>query len=74
MTTTRSATEIWLIGNRKSDFNIGCLMTNGDVKCYFFHIFKTQNDTTIDAVKLTIEAVPVTKYSRLHSKQLMKIF
>ena len=74
MNTTRSTTEIWLIGNPKSDFNTGCLLTNGDVKRYFFLIFKTQNDTTIDAVKLTIEAVPVTKYSTLHSKQLMEIF
>ena len=57
MTTTRSATEIWLIGNSKSDLNISCLPTNGDVMRYFFHIFKNQNATTTDAVKRTTKAV-----------------
>ena len=31
MTTTRSATEIWLISNPKSDLNSSCLSTNGAV-------------------------------------------
>ena len=44
MTTTRSATEIWLIGNPKSDLNAST----------FFHIFKNQNATTNDAIKRTI--------------------
>ena len=35
----------------------GCLPTNGDVKRYFFHIFKNQNNTTNDAVNQTIKAV-----------------
>ena len=56
MTTTRSATEIWLIGNPKSDVNTSCSPTNGDVMRYFFHIFKNQNTTTNDAVKRMIEA------------------
>ena len=53
MTTTRSATEIWLIGNPKSDLNASCLRTNGELVMsrYFFHIFKNQNAATNDAVK-----------------------
>ena len=51
MTTTRSATEIWVIGNSKSDLNTSCLPTNGDVMRYFFHIIENQNATTNDAVK-----------------------
>ena len=47
MTTARSTIEIWLNGNPKSDFNTSCLPTNGNV----IHIFKTQNDTTIDVAK-----------------------
>jgi len=82
MTTTRSATEIWLIGNSISYLNTSCLPTNGDVMRYFFHIFKNQNATTNDAVKRTIEAVTEIwlksgipmKSSWLHSKQLLKIF
>ena len=31
MTTTRSATETWLIGNPTSDLNTSCLSTNGEV-------------------------------------------
>ena len=57
MTTTRSTTEIWLIGNSKSDLITSCLATNGDVMRYFFHIFKNQNATTTDAAKRTIKAV-----------------
>ena len=82
MTTTRSATEIWLIGSSKSDLNISCLPTNGDVMRYFFHIFKNQNATTTDAVKRTIEAVTEIwlksgipmESSWLHSKQLLNVF
>ena len=59
MITIRSATEIWLIGNPKSDLNTSCLSTNGDVIRYFCHIFKNQNATN-DAVKSTIEAVAET--------------
>ena len=57
MTTTRSAIEIWLIGNPKSDRNTSCLPTNGDVMRYFFHIFKNQSVTRNEAVKRKIEAV-----------------
>ena len=57
MTTTRSATKIWLIGNPKSDLNNSCLSINGDVMRHFFHIFNNQKATTNDAVKQTIEAV-----------------
>ena len=46
MTTTRSAIEIWVIGNPKSDLNISCLPTSGDEMRYFFHIFENQNATT----------------------------
>ena len=55
MTTTRSATEIWLIGNPKPDLNTTFLLTNGygDV----FRIFKNQNSAINDVVKRTIEAV-----------------
>ena len=56
MTTTRSATEICLIGNPKSDLNTSCLPTNNDVMHYFFHTVKNQNVTTNNAVKPTIEA------------------
>ena len=51
MTTTRSATKIWLIGSSKSQLNTSCLPTNGDVMRYFFHIFKNQNETATNAVK-----------------------
>ena len=51
MTTTRSATENWLIGNSKSDLSTSYLPTNDDVMRYFFHIFKNQIATTNDAVK-----------------------
>ena len=54
MTTTRSATEIWLIGIPKSDLNTSCLPTIGDVMHYFFHMFKNRNATTNDAAKRTI--------------------
>ena len=57
MTTTRSVTEIWVIGNSKSDLNTSCLPTNGNVMRHFFHIFKNQNATTNDVLKRTIEAV-----------------
>ena len=50
MITTRSATEIWLIGNPKPDLNTTCLPTNDDVIRYFCHIFKNENATN-DAVK-----------------------
>ena len=82
MTTTRSATEIWLIGNSKSELNTSCLATNGDVMRYFFHIFKNQNATTTDAVKRTIEVVTeiwlksgiLMESGWLHSKQLLNVF
>ena len=56
MIKTKSATEIWLIGNPKSDLNTSCLSTNGDAcvigYCiYFCYIFKNQNATTNDDVK-----------------------
>ena len=35
--------------------------TNGDVKRYFFHIFKNQNATTNDAAKRTTKAEAVTE-------------
>ena len=57
MTPTRSVSEMWLIGNSKSDLNSSCLPTNSDVMRYFFYISKTQNAETNDAVKRTIEAV-----------------
>ena len=50
MTTARSTTEIWLIGNPKSDLNSSCLLTNGDVMHYYFPILKDQNATTNDSV------------------------
>ena len=56
MTITRSATEIWLIGNPKSDRNTRCSPTNVMYR-YFLHIFKNQNDSTNDAVKQTSETV-----------------
>ena len=62
MIITRNATEIWLIGNPKSDFNTSCLPTNGDVMHYFFHVLKNQNATTNDAVNRTIEAVAYLKF------------
>ena len=82
MTTTRSATEIWLNGKPKSDFSASCLPSNGGVIRYFFHVFKNPNDTANDAVKRTIEAVTKIwlkpeipmKSSWQHSKQLLKIF
>ena len=42
MITTRSATEIWLIGKRKSDLNTSCLPTNGELvmSCITFHTFQ----------------------------------
>ena len=43
MTTTRSATAIWLINNPKSDLNTSCLPTHGDIMHYLFPVFKTQN-------------------------------
>ena len=78
MATTRSATEIRLIGNSKSDLNSSCLPTNDDVMHNFFHIFENQNDN--DAVKRTIEVVTEIwlksgirmKRSWLHSKQLLR--
>ena len=48
MITTRSACEIWLMGNPKSDLNTSCLPTSGDVMRYFCHIFKNQNATNDD--------------------------
>ena len=51
MTTARSATEIWLIGNHESDVNAMCLPTDGDVMRYVCHIFKNQNATANDAIK-----------------------
>ena len=30
MIATRSANEIWLIGNPKSDLDVSCLPTNGE--------------------------------------------
>ena len=57
MTTTRSATEIWLIGNPKSELNTSCLSTKSSGIRSFFRIFKNQNVTTNNAVKRTIEAV-----------------
>ena len=82
MTSTRNATEIWLIGNPKSDFNTSCLSSDDDVMHYVFHIFKNRNATTNDAVKRTIEAVTeiwfksgiYMKSSWLHLKPLLKIF
>ena len=79
MTTTLSATEIWLIGNSNRDLNTSCLPTNADGLHYFFHMFKNQNDTTNAAVKRTIEAAteirnPYVESSWLHSNQLLKIF
>ena len=51
MSTTRSATKIWLIGNPKSDLFTSCLLTNDDAMRYFFYISKNQNATANDAVK-----------------------
>ena len=31
MSTTRSANEIWLIGNPKCDLDVSCLPTNGEL-------------------------------------------
>ena len=84
MTITRSATEIWLIGNRKCGLNICCLLTNGELvmSCVTFFIFsKIKMPQTNDAVKRTIEAVTEKwlksripmKSSWFHSKQLLKI-
>ena len=48
MTTTRSVTEIWFIGNPNSDLNNSCLLTNGELAmscvtflrymCYMRHV------------------------------------
>ena len=57
MTTTRSAIEIWLINNSKSDLNNSCLPTHGDVMRSFLSHYKNQNTTANDAIKRTIEAV-----------------
>ena len=54
MTTSRSATEIWLIGNPKSDLNASCLLTKGNACVTFFHIFKNQAVKANDAVNRTI--------------------
>ena len=82
MTTIRSATEIWLISNPKSDRNTSCSPTNRDVIHYLCHTFKNQNATANDAVKRTIEAITEIwfrlgmsmKSSWLYSKQLGKTF
>ena len=57
MATTRSANEIWLVGNPKSDLNTSCLPTDVDVLRYFFPISKNQNASANDVVKQKIEAV-----------------
>ena len=83
MTTTRSASEIWLIGNPNLILALAAYRPMMMLfKHYFFHIFKNQNDTTNDAVKRTIEAVTEIwlkseismKSSWMHSKQLLKNF
>ena len=40
MTTTSSATEIWLIGNSKSDNDTSYLLTTGDACAPFFTFSK----------------------------------
>ena len=80
MTTAKRSTKIWLIGNPKCDLRYQLL--NDAVMRYFLDIFKNQNDTAIDALKSTIEAVTEVwlksgipmKSSWLHSKQLRKIY
>ena len=55
MTTTRSATEICLIGNPKSDLNTSCLPTNGQLvmSCVtFFRIFKYCNSKLLQSKTL----------------------
>ena len=42
MTTTRSATEIWLIGSPKSDVNTICLPSNDDVMMTSFTFSKIE--------------------------------
>ena len=60
MTTTRSANEIWLIGNPKSDLDASCSTTNGGLlrSCVpFSSHFQKSKCHNKWCCKATIEAV-----------------
>ena len=79
--TTRSATEIWFIGNPKSDLNTTCLPTNGDVPLLFSQFQKSKcrnkwcceaNDCSSNWNSVEIEKSYEKRLA--HSKQFLKIF
>ena len=76
MTTPRSATERWLIGNPKSDLDTSCLPTIGDTPLLSFTFSTNDVKRTIKAVtEISVKSEIPMKSTWLHLKQLeLKVF